>query len=325
VPNPMIGMIGASAGAGIYGAKKAGDAADKATAASDRAVDEQGRQFDLVREDTALARESGDSALLHLGYILGTRKAPSENTIKGLEQQIAEAEALRESTLAASKGSTGGVDARGRPTLLNSAPAGRGGRGGAVGISAAGGAQPADVSAIDENIKNLKAKLSGARKEMGIAAKYQNGDWLKDIPGYEFGMNEGVKAVGNTLSADGRSQGGKALKSLMRFGQDYASTKLDEHTAKLFTMAGYGPAGANTSAAAGQNLANAHANHAGVVGNGAYNVAGANAGAVNNAVNTGMSLWTYNDMMGKMGQGADGAPVSLMNMPQGNIPTAGIA
>lgn len=309
-------IAGAILVSGVYGANKSSKSADKAgknaVGASGTALDETRRQFDTVREDSRIARETGNDALLTLGFLLGTRQPPSENRIKNLQQQIADAEAMRERSATA-------------PAGANDSPVWNGSFSNPGGGRSDGGvtAKSADVGAIDANIEKLKAKLAQAKKEMGIAKRYSGGlgDFLKAQPGYQFGMDEGTKAVVNNLSSSGQGQGGKAMKSLMRFGDDYASTKADEHLGRLFTLAGYGPVGVNQSASAGQNVAQAAGNHAQVVGQAGYNTAGAQTGAVNTALNTGMSLWTYNDMMSRMNpQPSSGAPTSMMNMPQGNTP-----
>ena len=47
-------------------------------------------------------------------------------------------------------------------------------------------------------------------------------------PGYQFGLNEGVRARDQSASARGMQLSGGQQKALTRYGQDYASTKFNE-------------------------------------------------------------------------------------------------
>ncbi len=282
-------VAGAIVAGTAYSAHEAGKAADKASDASGAALDEQRRQFDLVRDDTKIARETGNDALLQLGYLLGVRQAPSPESVANLEKKLADAKALKQQSATAGP-------ARTPQTIGEAVEFKKSGT-----INGVRPAQSVDTGAIDKQISNLQDKLASAKKMQGIAQQYPGGlgDFLKNQPGYQFGLDQGNAAVTNNLTAGGQSQGGKALKAAERFGIDYAGSKTGEHLNNLFTLAGYGPAGVNTSANAGQNLANGAAGHAQTVGDAAFGEAGANIGMVNNALNTGLSLYTYNDYMNR--------------------------
>ena len=51
---------------------------------------------------------------------------------------------------------------------------------------------------------------------------------MTEDPSYQFGLNEGQKAIENSASARGMSLSGAQLKKLNRFGQDYGTTKYNE-------------------------------------------------------------------------------------------------
>ncbi len=299
----IVGAAVLGAGASVYGANKMEDAGKDAARASEGALEESGRQFDITREDTRIARETGNDAMMTLGFLLGVRQPPTAESIASLEKELSDAQAMRQSSITAA----GTV---GRPLTMRDAMKME--KNGSV------QAKAADISGIDSNIESIKARLDEAKKMQAIATKYPGGigDFIKSQPGYQFGLDEGMKGVTNVLSASGQSQGGKAIKEALRYGQDYANTKTDQYLGRVFTLAGYGPVAANTSAAVGQNLANASMTHAGNVGNISYNNANANVGAVNNAVNTGMTLLSYNNMLKRQPQ-----PVNpdLSYVPQGAI------
>ena len=72
-------------------------------------------------------------------------------------------------------------------------------------------------------------------------------------PGYQFGLNEGTKALNAGAAAKGMTYSGAQGKALQRYGQDYAGTKLNESYNRLSNLAGLGQVGATGSAnAAGQ-------------------------------------------------------------------------
>lgn len=86
-------------------------------------------------------------------------------------------------------------------------------------------------------------------------------------PGYQFGMQQGQKALSNQLGARGMRNSGAALMAASRYGNDYATTKYDQAFQRevanrsaqlnpLQSLAGLGQTGASTIAGAGQNYAN---------------------------------------------------------------------
>lgn len=92
MPNPAVGAVGASVVSGVFGSKQTGDAAqtaaDAQAKASERAIDESARQFDTVREDTRVSRETGDQAMIALGYLMGTRKPPTQEDLGAKRSEL---------------------------------------------------------------------------------------------------------------------------------------------------------------------------------------------------------------------------------------------
>lgn len=88
---------------------------------------------------------------------------------------------------------------------------------------------------------------------------------MYEDPSYQFGLNEGQKAVENSASARGMSLSGAQLKKLNRYGQDYGTTKYNEafnrrqnnldNLYRMITMGGNAAAGqANTGTTAGNQI-----------------------------------------------------------------------
>lgn len=124
---------------------------------------------------------------------------------------------------------------------------------------------------------------------------FTSADFSKD-PGYDFRMQEGMKALERSAAARGGLNSGATLKSIGRYGQDYASNEYgnaynrfnqdrDRRFGRLSNIAGMGQ-GANSSVGnAGMNYANnSGANMMGAANaQGAAGIASANAwgGALN--------------------------------------------
>lgn len=86
-------------------------------------------------------------------------------------------------------------------------------------------------------------------------------NWQQD-PGYQFRMQEGMKALQGSAAARGSLNSGATLKALTRYGQDYGSQEYgniyNREYNRLSNLVGVGQASAAGTAAAGQNYANAY-------------------------------------------------------------------
>lgn len=75
--------------------------------------------------------------------------------------------------------------------------------------------------------------------------------WQQQDPGYQFRMNEGMKAINSAAAARGMAGGGATMKALARYGQDYASNEYDKvynrNFNRLSTLAGYGTNASNSN------------------------------------------------------------------------------
>lgn len=150
------------------------------------------------------------------------------------------------------------------------------------------------------------------------------GDYTQS-PGYEFRLAEGEKAILRNAAATGGTQGGRTLKALTRFGQDYATNDYDNFLARYYqsltpyqSMAGIGLTTASQAAsqgnavgaAVGQNMINAgNAQAAGIM-----NSSNAITGNLSNASSSGVNnymMWKY--LNG--GAGAAGAAGANAGLP----------
>lgn len=126
-------------------------------------------------------------------------------------------------------------------------------------------------------------------------------DTYRGSTGYDFGLNEGLRAMDHTAAARGGLQSGAALKAGQRYGQDYASTKFQEYLNNLQGVSGQGLTAGSAVAGVGTGYANAV---------GANNNAAAD--ATGNAALLGAS--NINSLIGQTGQSL---AYTLGNRPQG--------
>lgn len=98
-------------------------------------------------------------------------------------------------------------------------------------------------------------------------------------PGYQFGLDQGTRALNNRIAASGGRVSGAALKAATRFGTDYGSTgygaayqRGQDRLNRLAAIARIGQTSTGTTAQAGMNAGNALSNLLTAQGN-------ANAGA----------------------------------------------
>ena len=82
-------------------------------------------------------------------------------------------------------------------------------------------------------------------------------------PGYQFGMDQGLRALANRQAAMGGRVSGQALKAAARFGTDYATSgynaayqRRQDRLNRLAALAGIGQTATGSSAQAGMNYAN---------------------------------------------------------------------
>lgn len=112
---------------------------------------------------------------------------------------------------------------------------------------------------------------------------------VKNTPGYQFGLNQGVDTVQNNAAARGGLLSGNALRAVNEYGQDYASGKYSDYYNRAvqeyqnelnkrmgFVNLGYGAAGGSAGLSQNfgqvggqtmQNIGDAKANAANAFGN----------------------------------------------------------
>lgn len=103
------------------------------------------------------------------------------------------------------------------------------------------------------------------------AGNLVNGNNLANDAGYQFRLNEGMKAVNAANVAGGNAMSGAAQKELARYSQDYASNEFNNAYNREFTrlsgLTGLGMNAANSLASASGDLGSNMANIQSGIGN----------------------------------------------------------
>ena len=171
-----------------------------------------------------------------------------------------------------------------------------------------------DLAPYREVGTNALYQLRDMTKPGGYLMSDYTGASLESDPGYQFGLNQGQRAIDQSAASRGILFSGKTLKDLMRFGQDYGGTKFNEGFQRdmatkgfrqntLSGLSGTGMAATGNTAALGQSSANTIADLAGSGGSAraAGIVGGANAlsGAFQNAGNNFLQMSMLDRIMGR--------------------------
>ncbi len=124
-------------------------------------------------------------------------------------------------------------------------------------------------------------------------------------PGYQFRMDEGVKALDRSAASRGMLRSGAQQKGLTAFGQGIASEEYNNYLGSLFNLSGMGnQAASSANNTAGQLTANAgnFVAQGGAARGSAYS-AGANALAsgISSGVRNATNLLAYGGSGGKLG------------------------
>lgn len=117
-------------------------------------------------------------------------------------------------------------------------------------------------------------------------------------PGFQFRMDEGMKALQGSAAAKGNLNSGATLKALTRYGQNVASeeygnaynrfnTDQSNRFNRLSSLAGLGQTANTQVAAGGQNFANAYGQNQMGAANAQSAAAIAQGNAINGAIKTG--------------------------------------
>lgn len=251
-----------------FGGGGGGDAEDAAEAqveGLEKAIQAQKQFFRIGRRDLAPYRKQGYEALNMLGQMYGlppiTRQVVSNKWKKWRNQG----------------GETGGGDESGSDAAAAAGPQGEMSMGEWLEFinSGTGRENTRDTGAFGENIPGMVDGPhggGGGEEGTGPPKKFRRktmteygdvGEMIRNQPGYQFRLGEGLRGVGQSAAARGSLYGGGQLRELTRYGQNYASNEFDKVASRLSQIAGLGGGAAgqsaNIGAATGQGIASSQA------------------------------------------------------------------
>lgn len=242
----MFGEIAGALIGGLLQSDSASDAVDAQSRATDAAIGENRRQFDLTRSDYAPYRTVGTNALRRLAALYGLDSGAdmASPTASSLRNQL-----IAQYTTPATPDRQEIVMPGGReadPTYRT---------------------VPGTPARVDET--GLQTAIERAMAQQGGQPVQYNdglGDPIQMDPGYQFGLQQGQQALDRKIAAAGGRVSGAALKAAQRFGTDYATSgysaayqRRQDSINRLQQLAGIGQTSTAVSAAAGDAAAGRNA------------------------------------------------------------------
>jgi hypothetical protein len=168
------------------------------------------------------------------------------------------------------------------------------------------------------NALTVASNLSGANGPE--AAQLARDDFFTS-PGYQFRLDEGLRAVDAGAAASGMLRSGATLKAEQRFGEGLASQEFGDYYNRLYQLSGLGANAASATGGyemqTGQNLGNAYLGTAGRLGDtytgSAARIGNAYTGTAQDMANTEVSRGGAEaSIYGNMAQGVGNAANSYI-------------
>lgn len=131
-------------------------------------------------------------------------------------------------------------------------------------------------------------------------------DGFKASPGYQFRLEEGLKAIERSAAARGNLRSGATMKSIGRFAEGTASAEYENFANRLAALAGVGQTATNSTAQAGQQFASGTSQNLLAAGNARASAYANTGNAINQGVTNLASAYLYNKGYGKPPKPATG-------------------
>lgn len=219
-----VGLIGAGAGllGGVMNSKAAGRASDQQAQSGRESNALARQQYDQTRADNAGVRRRGDAAGNRLSYLMGTSQEGQGGMNAAPTIDAAWASLDRQHM------ERFGTPAPRGPIQEQQAQNELQGLMSQYQASNQNAMMPQNDPAYGSLSRNFSAgDMSSdpqyAQLRPQIDAALQRSSKFETSPGYQFRMDEGLKATTNNQNAASGSYSGATLKALARFGQDTAS------------------------------------------------------------------------------------------------------
>lgn len=266
-------------GAGAYGAREAGKAADAQVGATRDATSESARQFDITNANLASGRSLYEGANSLLGQLYGIPIQSSQQFQNVQPQLVGDTELPAGTT-------TKDVGNGWYEVHYN---------GQRIGTLRPGGANGRFINDTGADIPGLlrQAQQQGAAQLGGGTAGQPNMSSFFTSPDYNFRRNEGTRDIQQSFAARGGGQSGNALRALAEFNSNLASGEFGNYFNRLTTLAGLGSAATNQTAAYGANAASQAGRNALIAGDARASGVADRTNAVLGGAQNLAGLWGY--------------------------------
>ena len=116
---------------------------------------------------------------------------------------------------------------------------------------------------------------------------------LRTSPGYQFRLDEGIKAIDRSASARGLRRSGGTAMAVQRYGEGLAASEYDSYASRLAQLSGFGQSATAGTAAAGASAAQAIGNAQMAAGNARASSYLNTASSINSGLNNAVTAYGY--------------------------------
>ena len=238
-------MIGGSLISGVMGASSARSAARAQEQAAERSVEEQRRQFDLMRGDTAPYRAAGYNALAAMQYEMGLGPRPGATggaqvgnaAITTIPGQAA-APSQQQMPMGFRDQVSEGYD---RPLDFGN-------------VFGQQQETPTRYAVNGQMFDTMDAAQAYAAT-MNTGAANPNYRGFQETPGFQYALDQSQQAIERAAAARGMRYGGATMNALAADAQGRQNQEYGNYYNRLANLAGTGQTAVNTSAQLGANMA----------------------------------------------------------------------
>ena len=139
--------------------------------------------------------------------------------------------------------------------------------------------------------------LGALQYELGMGDQPEGYQGFRATPGYQFRFGEGQRAIDTSAAARGQLFSGNTLRALTQYGQGVGSAEYGNYMNRLSGLTGAGQSAAGQQAAAGGAYGQQAGQAFGAMGNAAAAGAIGGANALTGAINSGIGLWQYQNLL----------------------------
>ena len=134
--------------------------------------------------------------------------------------------------------------------------------------------------------------LGRLTREMGLDGQPPSTQFTAS-PGYNFRLNEGIKATERSAAARGLLKSGASMKAIQRYGEGLAASEYDSYWNRLAGIAGVGQTATDSTTAAGMNATNNISQAYRDMGNARASSYANTGSAINSGVNNVLSAYLF--------------------------------